>query len=153
MVRRVSAILVIGIGHAFRTDDGIGPKLAELVAARHLADVTAITHHGEGTGLMELWSGADRVILIDATISGAAPGTIRQWDANNPLPAGLFPTGSHLFGVAEGIELARRLGRLPPSLTIIGIEAADLARGEGLSPAVEAALPRALQTVLDLIAG
>ncbi|CAA7611557.1 Hydrogenase maturation protease family protein [Magnetospirillum sp. LM-5] len=149
----MTAILVIGIGHAFRTDDGIGPKLAELVAGRHIADVTAISHHGEGTALLELWSDAGRVILIDATISGAAPGTIRQWDASTPLPAGQFPTGSHLFGVAEGIELARRLGRLPPSLTIIGIEAADLSRGEGLSPAVEAALPQALQTVLDLIAG
>lgn len=149
----MTATLVIGIGHAFRTDDSVGPRLAELVADRHIADVTAIPHHGEGTGLMELWTGADRVILIDATVSGAPAGTIRQWDAVTPLPAGLFPAGSHLFGVAEGIELARRLGQLPPSLTVVGIEASDLSRGEGLTPAVEAALPAALQTVLDLIAG
>lgn len=146
-------IIVIGIGHAFRTDDSVGPKLAELVEGLGLDSVTATTHHGEGTGLMEVWRGFDAVILIDATISGAPAGTIRHWDAATPLPAGLFPTGSHLFGVAEGIELARRLGRLPPSLRVVGIEAADLSHGEALSPAVEAALPAALQTVIDLISG
>ncbi len=149
----MNTTLVIGIGHAFRSDDGVGPKLAEMVLAQGVSGVTATTHHGEGTGLMELWRGFDAVILIDATVSGTAPGTIRLWDASSPLPAGLFPTGSHLFGVAEGIELARRLGRLPASLTVVGIEAADLSAGEGLTPAVEIALPDALRTVLDLIAG
>lgn len=131
--------LVIGIGHPFRGDDAVGPAVTEAVAALGLADVTTLAHHGEGTDLMERWQGYGRVILIDATRSGAAPGTIRQWDAAEALPAALFPKGSHVFGVAEAVEMARLLGRLPAHLTVIGIEGADFTMGAGMSPQVAAA--------------
>ena len=134
--------LAIGIGHLFRRDDGIGPAVAEALT---LPGVEVLVHHGEGTDLMARWQGRDRVVAIDATASGTAPGTIRVWDAvAAPLPAGLFPKSSHQFGLAEAIELSRLLGRLPAALTVIGIEGADFSAGQGLSPAVAAALPQAV---------
>lgn len=143
--------LVIGIGHPYRRDDSVGPRVAEDIAALGLADLTVLVHHGEGSDLMERWSGYSRVVVIDATASGAAPGTVRHWDAvAAPLPAGLFPKGSHVFGVAEGIELARRLGRLPALIDVVGIEGADFSAGEGLSPLVDAATATARATVLRL---
>jgi hydrogenase maturation protease len=144
--------LVIGVGHPFRRDDSIGPRLAETLSADIPLGVAVTTHHGEGTGLMECWAGYDRVIVADATCSGTAPGCVRTWDAvSTPLPAGLFPKGSHLFGVAEGIELARRLGRLPSRLDVVGVEGKDFSAGEGLSPEVEAALPLALVEIRRLL--
>ncbi|MBC7950362.1 MAG: hydrogenase maturation protease [Rhodospirillaceae bacterium] len=132
--------LVIGIGHPFRGDDAVGPAVAEAVAALTLPNVITLAHHGEGTDLMEHWQGYGRVILIDATRSGAAPGTIRQWDAASPLPAALFPKGSHVFGVAEAVEMARLLDRLPAQLTVIGVEGADFTMGAGMAPAVAEAV-------------
>jgi len=134
--------LVIGVGHPFRRDDGIGPAVAEALAA---TGVEALIHHGEGTDLMARWRGRGTVVAIDATASGTAAGTVRVWDAvAAPLPAGLLPKGSHQFGLAEGIEMARLLGQLPETLMVIGVEGADFSAGQGLSPAVAAALPLAV---------
>lgn len=138
--------LVIGIGHPFRRDDAIGPLVAERVAAATGAEL--LVHHGEGSDLMERWQGRARVVVVDATASGAAPGTVRVWDAATPLPAQLFPKGSHLFGLAEGIEMARLLGRLPAAMIVVGVEGQDFSAGEGLSPAVAAAVDEAVRVAV-----
>ncbi len=137
-------ILVIGIGHPYRRDDGIGPAVAEAVGG--------LAHHGEGMDLMERWSGCDRLVLVDATCSGAAPGAILVFDASTAdLPTGLLPKGSHVIGPAEGIAMARLLGRLPPAVWVVGVEGADFSPGEGFSPAVAAALPLAVAEVERLL--
>jgi hydrogenase maturation protease len=145
--------LVVGIGHPFRGDDAVGPALAAAIAARALSGVTVLSHHGEGTDLMARWQGFDRVVVVDATRSAdAAPGTIRRWDAvAEALPAALFPKSSHLFGVAEAVEMARLLGQLPPSLTVIGIEGADFTMGAPLSPPVAVALETVAAEIAELL--
>ncbi len=143
--------LVVGIGHPFRRDDGIGPAVAEAVAAKALPGVTVLVHHGEGTDLMARWPGFDRVVVVDATQPAGSPGQIRQWDCAEPLPARLFPKGSHQFGLAEAVEMARLLGQLPPVLTVIGVEGEDFSAGRGLSPAVDQALPAAAALVAGMV--
>lgn len=136
--------LVIGIGHPFRGDDAVGPRVAEALSGKVAAEV--ISHHGEGADLMERWQGFDRVVLVDAMVSGALPGTIQVWDAvAAPLPARLFPKGSHLFGVAEAVEMARLLGRLPPAMTMVGVE------GGGFAMGAEPSYP--LDPVVERVAG
>ncbi|MGE5476242.1 MAG: hydrogenase maturation protease [Bacteroidales bacterium] len=143
------SVLVLGIGHPFRGDDGIGPLLAERIAALALPGVTALAHHGEGSDLMERWAGFDRVVVVDATRSDAAAGTIRRWDAvAEKLPASLFPKSSHLFGLAEAVEMARLLGRLPPILTVIGVEGRGFSAGAALSPEVAAAVEPVVEMIL-----
>lgn len=143
--------LVLGVGHPFRGDDGLGPLVAERLAMLALPDVTALAHHGEGSDLMARWAGYDRVVVVDATRSDAAPGTVRRWDAVvEPLPAALFPKSSHLFGLAEAVEMARLLGRLPPSLVVIGVEGKDFAAGPALSPEVAAVMDRVMAEVVSL---
>ncbi len=143
--------LVVGIGHPFRRDDGIGPAVAEAIGARALPGIDVLAHHGEGTDLMERWQGFARVVLVDATAAAGAPGTLRRWDGATPLPAGLFPKSSHLFGLAEAVEMARLLGRLPPALTVVGVEGEDFAAGQGFTARVAAALPDAVAMVLDAL--
>lgn len=129
--------LILGIGNRYRRDDGVGPAVADRLAALGIA---VREHSGEGAGLIEAWSGAERVVVVDATQSGGEPGTIRRLDvAARELPRGLFRYSSHLFGLAEAVETARALGRLPAELVIWGIEGADFGFGEDLTPAVAAA--------------
>lgn len=148
--------LVIGVGHRFRGDDAVGPlvadRIADLVAARGLSGVEVIEHHGEGTDLMERWSGHARVVVVDATCAEADAGTVRRWDAAAaPLPAGLFPKGSHVFGLAEGVEMARLLGRLPERMTIFGIAGLAFTAGAPLSPQVDLAADRVASEVIELL--
>ncbi len=140
-------LLIIGIGNRFRRDDGAGPWVAERLRERGLP---AIEHSGEGAGLIEAWSAAGRVILVDAVSSGAVAGTLYRFDAaGTELPRHFFRYSSHLFGLAEAIATARALGRLPPVLIVHGIEGGDFGFGDELTPEVAAAAA----IVVERIAG
>lgn len=52
----------------------------------------------------------------------------------NPIPADSFHYSTHTVSVAEAVEMARVMGRLPDRLLIYGIEGADFGSGDGLSP-------------------
>ncbi|MEZ5840794.1 MAG: hydrogenase maturation protease [Hyphomicrobiales bacterium] len=131
---------IIGIGNRLRGDDAAGPLVAERLAALDLG-LEVIELDGDGTRLLETLEGAADVIVIDAMRSGAAPGTIRRFDAaSETLPAGAFHYSSHAFGVAEAIETARAIDTLPANLTIYGIEGAGFDFGAPLDAAVERAI-------------
>lgn len=130
--------LVIGVGNAMRRDDAAGLAAAQRVRS---AGIDALEACGDLSSLPDSWEARTQVIIVDAVRTDAAPGTLHRFDAAaGPLPA-LFARGStHAFGVAEAVELARVLGRLPEALVVYGIEGADFGSGEGLSPAVQRAV-------------
>ncbi|MCS6924750.1 MAG: hydrogenase maturation protease [Candidatus Binatia bacterium] len=131
-------ILILGIGNAYRSDDAVGLIVARRL--RHeLSDVAEVREvSGEGTALLELWTGADAVIVIDAIQSGSAPGTVHRFDARSqPIPAASVRSSTHAFGVAEAVALARTLQQFPSRLVVYGIEGKNFAPGVGLSPEVD----------------
>lgn len=126
--------LVVGIGNRFRMDDGVGPWVAETLQA---TGRETRSHAGDGTALLDLFAEHADIVLVDATRSGAAPGTLAVFDAvAAPLAAHMFHYSTHRFGLAEAVETARALGRLPPRLRIYGIEGRAFGAGVGLTPAV-----------------
>ena len=90
---------------------------------------------------MELWKDTNRVIVVDATRSGAAPGSIHRFNANlHSLPAPIFRDSTHAFGLIEAVELSRALKQPPSNLVIYGIEGQNFEAGTGLSPGVVGAV-------------
>ena len=133
--------LIIGIGNEYRGDDAAGLIVARRLKERLADSVKVIEQSGDGAALMEAWQGAETVIIIDAVMSGAEPGTIHRLDAKTrPLPKDAFRCSTHAFGVAEAIELSRAMGGLPRSLIVYGIEGKTFAAGVRLSPEVEGAV-------------
>jgi hydrogenase maturation protease len=65
------------------------------------------------------------------------------------LPRELFHHSSHLFGIAEAVEMARSLGRLPLRLLVYGIAGEHFSYGEGLSPRVARAAGETAELILD----
>ena len=151
--------LVVGLGSADRGDDAVGGHVARAVAA--LADPRVVVlEHEDPTDLIELWTGHDDVdvVVVDATCSGAPAGTLRLLEtgsARPPLAQGAWARtgrgGTHAFGLAAAVELARVLGRLPERVTVVGVEAGTLEAGSPLSAAVVAAVPRAVDAVLAAV--
>ncbi len=145
----MSETTIIGIGNAFRGDDGIGLLVAQRLRELALPGASVLELSGEGTALVEAWQGARRAIVVDAVSSGREPGAIHRLEVGrHPLPAHFSGRSSHTFGLAEAVELARQLDRLPASLIIYGIEGKSFAPGPGLSPEVEAAA----ETVIEQLA-
>lgn len=144
------AVVVIGVGNPDRGDDGVGPEVLARVEARLPRGARPARLAGDDpAAIMEAWQGAGRAIVVDAMVSGAAPGTVRRMEAAKaPLPADLELVSTHALGAAAAIELARALGRLPASLVVYGVEGEDFAPGAALSRAVAEAVPGVADQVL-----
>ena len=161
-------VLVVGLGSPDRGDDAVGPLVAAAVARatsqRGLVGVHVVEHE-DPTALIDLldpaspagaWSAA---VIIDAVRSGATPGTVSVLEVGPDgqdlacLGARLDPgpAGTHGFGLAGAIELARALDRLPPRVVIVGIEAHDFGYGAPLAVAVRASVPTATDAVLAAV--
>jgi hydrogenase maturation protease len=131
-------VLVIALGNADRGDDAAG-----LLVVRRLRQlgIDAREHTGDGLSLLESWSGAGHVILIDTVLTGAPAGTIARFDGRDArVVRDALRASTHAFGVAEALELGRVLGRLPESVTIYGIEGKQFDPGSRPSEEVLAAV-------------
>jgi hydrogenase maturation protease len=141
-------VVVIGIGNAMRGDDGVGPAAVEQLRLGHDPRVDYVTLDGESTRLLDAWRGRERAVVIDAVRSEAEPGAVHRLElGHDAMPTGPPATSTHGGGLAEALELGRELDRLPLRLIVLGVEAGDLSPGEGLSPAVSAALPCLVERV------
>ncbi len=139
--------LIIGVGNRFRGDDAAGPAVAEQLRS---SGMDAVEYAGDGTRLMALWEDAERVVVVDAMRGPDPPGTIRRFNAvRERLDETPFAQFSHEIGVAEGVELARTLGRLPSRLTVYGIQGRSFELGEALSPEVTRAVQEAARRITD----
>jgi hydrogenase maturation protease len=136
----MTRVLVVGVGNPDCGDDGVGPYVAGEVAARALEGVRTMLAPADGLTLLDAWDAVPHVVIVDAAVSGGAPGAVHEIDAAAaPLPGTLRQVSSHGFGVVEVVELARALGRLPARVTIFGIEGEHFEPGRTMSGAVKAA--------------
>ncbi|RMF95488.1 MAG: hydrogenase maturation protease [Planctomycetota bacterium] len=147
--------LVLGLGNPILSDDSVGLRVVDRLRSV-LADQPHIEvdeDHWGGLRLMEHLAGYDRAVIVDAMQLGHPPGTIIEL-----TPDGL-PTqrscSSHDVTFATALELGRKLNiHLPPDefISLVGIEADDiLTFGESCTPAVEAAIPQAVEFVLAIL--
>jgi hydrogenase maturation protease len=144
-----SPSLLIGIGNTYRSDDGVGLVVIRELRAKELPETFCVESNGDGAALIDAWTNASKVILIDAVSSGAKPGTIHRFDAlTQPIPAVLSFPSTHAFGVAEAVQLAGALHQLPASLLVYGIEGKNFSAGTSLSPEVEDAAHEVVEQIL-----
>lgn len=151
----MGVVTFIGVGDPFRSDDRVGRYIVERLRERGIPADRAIASDGDGAALLELLDREGSVILFDAARSGEAPGTVHRIEADKtPLPPSLTGSSSHLFGVAEAIEMARTLGKLPQRLVVYAIAGGAFDYGETMSEGVVAAADRLLEEVaLRLVTG
>ncbi len=140
-------VVVIGVGNRDRGDDAVGPIVCDLLREDRLAEVRFVVFEGAMVDLALHWAPADHVVIVDASFPSGRPGRITEVEAvESPLvtPAAI---STHAIDVSAAIELARALGRLPASLTLIGIEVAACEHGAPLSPPVSHAAGRVAASI------
>jgi hydrogenase maturation protease len=147
------SVVVIGVGNVLRGDDGIGPAVAERVRAVAPADVAVSVCEAEPSRLIEAFENADLAVLIDATSTGAPPGTMHRFDASDAaVPSRELRSSTHALGIGEALELARALGRLPRRAIVFGVEGSDYTARDGMTAAVQAAVDPVSTAVLEEVA-
>lgn len=150
--------LVVGLGSPDGGDDAVGLWVARAVARLGLPGVVVVEHE-DPTGLIGLWDGSDLAVVVDAVRSGAPPGTLLVMAAGPDAPelaedawARTGRGGTHAFGLAAAVELARALRRLPRRLVLVGVEVATVDHSTALSAPVAAAVDAGVAAVVDALA-
>jgi hydrogenase maturation protease len=140
-------VVVVGVGNSFRRDDGVGPAVAAAVDACAIPGVRVVTDVAEPTALLDAWADVRLAVVVDAAMtSPAAPGLIHRCAMGQLVRA---PTvSSHGVDVPTVIALGRALGRVPDDVVLFAVEVADTGYGVGLTPNVEAAVPRVVAAVM-----
>ncbi|MFD9123349.1 hydrogenase maturation protease [Kitasatospora sp. NPDC059571] len=145
-------IVVIGVGNAFRRDDGAGPAAIEMLRARGAPTAVLAVSDGDPGRLLELWCPADTVVVAEAVRSGPGrPGRLHTVRADRAARLATGSASTHGLGLAETVALAGALGRLPRALVVHAVEGADFTVGIGLSAPVRDALPSLVRLVADSV--
>lgn len=141
-------IVVVGLGNRYRRDDGVGVAVAAALDDLTLPNVAVRTGISDPMGLLEAWTGAELALIIDAAIvTPSTPGRIRRCDVRD-LPAQPEGLSSHTVDIGRTHALGQALGRVPGTLAVFTIEAADTGHGIGLTPRVARAVPEVVGMIV-----
>lgn len=147
--------LVVGIGSPILADDGVGIHAARAVKEA-LGDAVDVAEVGTGgLALLDVIEGYDRLILIDAIVTGAKPGTIHELTEDEVAKTAHLGAG-HDADLPTALAMGRRtLGDgMPREVIVLGVEAEDLTSfSEVLAAEVEATLPCVVDCVRAMVSG
>lgn len=119
-------IMVIGLGNDLLADDAVGILAVETLRQQIDDRVHVATSSMHGLGLLDLFIGYDRAILIDAVRTGrCSPGTIFELTDSDIGP--VYAPSPHYAGLPEMLRLAERLELdFPKHFIIFAVEVADV---------------------------
>ncbi len=145
-----STTLILGVGNPLQGDDGVGVRVAEMLADQELPPGVKVEEVGTpGLGLAAWLEGQSRVVIVDAVYMGQSPGTWRRFGpAEVRLIADSDVISLHEPGLAEALALAQALDALPQEIVFYGVEPVCCDAGQELSPAVRQALPGLVDAIL-----
>lgn len=146
--------LVLGIGSPFISDDQVGLRVAEAIMEMGLPDTDVDEASVSGLDLIEIVMDYKRVVIVDAITSREfEPGTVRVLD-RGAFTHAVHGTNPHEANIVTAFELGKRLEpqRFPDDIRFVAIEAQNTYDiSEEMTAPVKAALPKAIETVLNIL--
>jgi hydrogenase maturation protease len=140
-----STLLVIGYGNSLRSDDGVGPRVAEAIAELHLPNVETLICPQLTPELAEPVSRAGRALFVDAAVDRP-----RQVQLRRTLPADSGQIMAHAADPNIILALARDVFGNAPEAWWLTIPIEQLGIGEELSPLAREGCADAIGRVKEL---
>jgi len=138
-------ILVLGYGNTLRSDDGVGPLVAETVAGLHLPGVETLVAGLLTPELADPISRVETVVFVDAAID--AP---REVQLRPCAPSDSSQIMAHAADPKTMLALARDVFGHAPQALLLTIPVENLAIGEELTPFARAGVDRAVELIRSL---
>jgi hydrogenase maturation protease len=123
-----ASVLVIGCGRRDCGHDGLGPRVAEVVSALNLPQVEVLAEEAPSVDLVEVLNEAAEagrpslLVIVDAALADLdhPVGTWLRIDYRETPDAlrARGNRGTHAISIPEILEMARRLGVLPPKVWV-----------------------------------
>jgi hydrogenase maturation protease len=147
-------IYVLGLGNVLMGDDGFGPAAVRAFESEYATgpDVDVVDLGTPGLDLSPWLFDVDRVIIVDTVNIDSAPGTVRIYDKAGMLRHPPGPrVGPHDPGVKEALHTAELAGCAPREVVLVGVAPGRTAMDLDLTPAVAAAIPKAIEAIVDTL--
>jgi hydrogenase maturation protease len=132
--------LVVGIGSP-HGDDQAGWRLAERLAIAFDQDNVVVRKAKSPSELLDWLDGIERLIVCDACRGLGRVGEIKRWTWPASELQQASWSGTHDLSLPAVLQLADRLGRLPPTVVVWSVEGASVEALGAMSSHVAAALP------------
>jgi hydrogenase maturation protease len=154
MPENAPRILVMGVGNPLMRDDGVGPRVVEmLLAGYRFPDNVEILDAGTMSfTILDLLRDIDQLIIVDAIRDTGHPaGTVTKLTPQQIAPNQVRHS-MHDIALIDVLQAAELMGHAPAAVAIgVQIDTIEDWVVE-LSPAVEEAAPIAVAAVLDELA-
>lgn len=137
--------LVIGYGNTLRGDDGVGPRVAEAVAAMNLPGVRTLVCQMLTPELADQISQARVAVFVDAAVDAPNEVQLRKLEPNETSQL-----MAHAADPRTMLALARDVFGHAPQAWWLTIPAVKLDFSEDLSPEAQRGFAQALDLVREL---
>lgn len=151
---KVSKTLILGIGNTLLSDEGAGIHALNLLQSYHpyAPNLTYIDGGTLSFTLAAYIEDCDDLIVFDAAELKAPAGTVKSMvGARMDAFLGAARRSPHEVGLLDLFDIARLTEALPHNRALIGIQPARIDWGMSPTPAVERALPVAVEQAVELL--
>lgn len=149
---------IIGLGNPILSDDSVGLQVARALR-KHLDEepgrLEVVELFAGGFPLLDAMVDWDRVALVDAIhFRDVAAGTVVRLEADD-LKTSLRVRAVHQIDLPMLLALGDAMGvSMPSEIVVYGVQGDDMTTfGEGLTPAVQAAIPKVVAEVMAWLPG
>lgn len=141
-------VLIVGYGNPLRGDDGVGWVIAERLRRLLPPEIVTVQTHVQLVPELAVdLSKVDLVVFVDAR--AAEPFGAISCECVDPLlPSSAF---SHHSTPNTLLAYAQQFFGKVPQAFLVSINGSDFGYREGLSPSVQASVPKAIEVISNLI--
>lgn len=143
-------IVVLGVGNIIMSDEGVGVRCIERIDAEVLLPAGVVTIDG-GTSTNEVMGeleGLDLLVIVDAVVTGAAPGTLVRLEGAEIPAAFSNKLSPHQHGINDLLATLTFMGRAPRRVVLHGVIPHRIELGLELSPEIAALVPALVANVV-----
>ncbi len=120
---------MVGVGSDIRADDGVGLHVVRELKQRLTVENVDIIEVGTaGLSILDFVRGYDRLIFVDAIVSGAEPGTVHELRGADVARTSHLGPG-HDADMPTVLALGEKLAgeQMPDEVFVVAVEASDIA--------------------------
>ena len=150
----VTTVLILGVGNIILSDEAVGVRAVEALAAAYdlPPGVRALDGGTSGMEMLDDIADVDLLIMVDALNTDQPQGTLLRL-AGDEVPVFFRQKLSpHQIGLPDVLASLEFAGRSPKDMVIIGVEASNFELGLEMSPAIAACVPQLVDKVVGELA-
>ncbi len=146
-------VCIIGVGNILMQDEGVGPKVVELLRKEYTfePEIEIIDGGTLGLDLLPYIEKYKKIIIVDVVDFGKEAGFIKVLKGDEIPPYLRTKLSVHHVGVQDLLEVARLMNFLPEELVLVGIQPESIDLGLDLTSTLAGKLNELTDEVIKIL--